>query len=795
MPQPHDDVYDLLHLPEAAPPVDVYDSLDIDAVTFGADVSTRALTHLDADEDVDRTRAIPRIDAQVRPSTGNVPAEGSLRRVSMVMAAGTMVSRVLGFVRTYLLTVIAAGTSLALDAFQAANTLPNVVFILLSAGVLNAILIPQITKAMKQPDGGQEFVDRLLTVSFASVLVVTVLATVASPWLLDLYFSSSGATRHLTVFFGFICMPQIFFYGLYAILGQVLNARNQFAAFMWSPVLANVVQIAGLVWFLVQFGAHPDPATWTSEMVWVLAGTTTLGIVIQGLFLIIPLHRGGFRWRPRWGVRGYGLGAAARITVWTFTALVIAQLAGIIMKKMLSHVRLVHPEVSSSISAYDNAFLIFMLPQSFITTSILTALFPRMSRANADGNDTAMKKLLRQGLEMPALAIIPCSLAMVVLARPGIQTVFSLEPSQIDALAWAVAIMGIGLLPFGITTLQQRYCFAREDGKLNLIMQTVTTVTQLVILVTMFIFPPQGALLVVAAAQTIANLVGATAWIVVASRQLGGIGMGEVHRLWLRLSLASIIAAIPSPMASTLPDTAPGLAMPVELSLVGCSSSPSFSGWQRCCTLTRSWTCSGLSCTRFSARPERIRGVRGNPKTRASEIHGLNQRLMVVCASRGCAAETALVDGSASAVGLAGLQATGVDRQLGDGDEGHALLAQGVDEAAGGVSRRGIRVVKHDDRLGVRGRIFGHGLGDPGRVAVLPVVGVRRPVDHCEVLLGHGRIDPLVVRAVRRTKEHRRTAGELAEGGCRVSDLGGSSLGTELRQGLVARRVAADLKT
>lgn len=146
---------------------------------------------------------------------------------------------------------------------------------------------------MKQPDGGQEFVDRLLTVSFASVLVVTTVATLASPWLLDLYFSSSGATRHLTIFFGFICMPQIFFYGLYAILGQVLNARNQFAAFMWSPVLANVIQIAGLVWFLVQFGAHPDPATWTPEMVWVLAGTTTLGIIIQGLFLIIPLHRGG----------------------------------------------------------------------------------------------------------------------------------------------------------------------------------------------------------------------------------------------------------------------------------------------------------------------------------------------------------------------------------------------------------------------------------------------------------------------------------------------------------------------
>ena len=222
MPDSHDDdIYDLLRLPEAAPPVDVYDSLDIDAITFGADASRRSLTRLGPDEDFDHTRVIPGTEVRPPPTSAvpEVPVEGSLRRASIVMAAGTMVSRILGFVRTYLLTVIAAGTSLALDSFQAANTLPNVVFILLSAGVLNAILIPQITKAMKQSDGGQEFVDRLLTVSFAAVLVVTVVATLASPWLLDLYFSSSGATRHLTVFFGFFCMPQIFFYGLYAILG------------------------------------------------------------------------------------------------------------------------------------------------------------------------------------------------------------------------------------------------------------------------------------------------------------------------------------------------------------------------------------------------------------------------------------------------------------------------------------------------------------------------------------------------------------------------------------------------
>ncbi|WP_366917927.1 murein biosynthesis integral membrane protein MurJ [Acidipropionibacterium jensenii] len=485
--------------------------------------------------------------ARARASLAEAEAKesASLRRASAVMAAGTLVSRILGLVRSSLLTTAMLGTSLALDTFQAANTLPNVIFNLLSAGVLNAILIPQIVKAMKRSDGGREFVDRLLTVSFVAVIAVTLLATVGSPWLLDLYFSGSAPARELTTFFGFICMPQILFYGLYAILGQVLNARGQFAAFMWSPVLANIIQISGLVWFLVQFGAHGDPASWTPQMIWVVAGTTTLGIAVQGLFLIIPLWRGGFRWRPRWGIRGYGLGAAARLTVWTFSALLIAQLVGIATKKMLSYVRVHHPEVSS-ISAYDNAFLIFMLPHGLITVSILTALFPRMSAANADGDTAGMRSLVRRGLTAPAVVVVPCSIAMVVLAAPGVQTIWSLQPDQVMPLAGAVAIMGIGLLPFGISTLQQRYCFAREDGRQNLVMQSILSGSQLILASLVLVLPASSALWTVAAAQTISNTIVSIVWILRASREVSGLGMRSVSTLWLRLLAASVISGVPT---------------------------------------------------------------------------------------------------------------------------------------------------------------------------------------------------------------------------------------------------------
>ena len=109
--------------------------------------------------------------------------------------------------------------------------------------------------------------------------------------------------------FAVICLPQIFFYGLYTILGQVLNAHGRFAGYMWAPALANIVAIAGLVWFQrAGFPTSAAPADWTPEMIAILAGSATLSIVVQALSLVIPLRRIGFRYRPVWGIRGHGLG-------------------------------------------------------------------------------------------------------------------------------------------------------------------------------------------------------------------------------------------------------------------------------------------------------------------------------------------------------------------------------------------------------------------------------------------------------------------------------------------------------
>lgn len=478
------------------------------------------------------------------PTESPAPGEESLGRASALMASGTLVSRVLGLVRTAMLTAV-FGISLAGDAWYFSNTLPNFFYILLSAGVLNAVLIPQITKAMSHPDGGQDFVNRLVTIALTLIGAVTVVATACAPLLVRAVSGFTGPAERLAIFFAYVCLPQIAFYGLYAVLSNVLNARNKFSAVMWTPALANVVQIAGLVAFLVMWGSHRQPGTWTAAMVWTLAGTSTLGIAIQALALIPGLRATGFRWRPRWGLAG--LGAASRMTLWTLTALTIQQAGGFFNTWVMNTVR-TRPgngEVAAT-AAQANAFQVFMLPHSLVTVSILTALFPSLSRAIQKVRLREARSIVAKGLTLPAVAVIPMSLALAALSQPLVRVIFpGLNPQEVDDTAAILSMMAIGTLSFGVATWQQRYCFAREDGRLNLWLQVLLTVVQVVFAVLGLVaFPGRYTVLSIAAGQTIGNTVIAVVFLMVANRQLAGLPLASTVRLWARLTLAGGLAGL-----------------------------------------------------------------------------------------------------------------------------------------------------------------------------------------------------------------------------------------------------------
>ena len=476
--------------------------------------------------------------AQPAAETGSGAGSG-IGRSSALMAAGTLVSKVLGFARLALLAAVLGTTSRATNVFDTANTLPNMIYLLLAGGVINAIFVPQITRSLRHSDGGKSYTDRLLTLSMSILLVVTLLMTAASPWIYRLFDpEATGARLHLGVMFSLICLPQIFFYGVYTLFGEVLNARGRFGAFMWSPVLANLVMIAGLLVMLVSYPRNVPPEQWTPTMIWLLAGSATLGIVAQALVLIWPLKRAGYTWHPDFRVRGVGLRATSKIAGWAFGAVVVQQIGLLVTSRVLNAV----PDNYGGKFAQSVAYILFMLPHGIVTVSLVTALYTRMSNAAAAGDDGAVAHDLRTGFRLSGLASIAASIGSIALTLPFVGVFFPAGQGGRFAIGATTIAMMIGLVPFAVCVLQQRAFFAYEDARTPFLIQGIGTVVTIVGALAASTLPPRWVGPGVALTQTFSYVAQAIAGVFWLRRLVGPMGLSDVARTYARLAIAGLFA-------------------------------------------------------------------------------------------------------------------------------------------------------------------------------------------------------------------------------------------------------------
>ena len=408
----------------------------------------------------------PPESAAAEPAAKSGGKVGGLLSSSAVMAAGTLVSRGTGFVRTmvmaYAIGLYALGTS-----YNVANTLPTLLYILVGGGALNAVFVPQLVRSMKNDeDGGEAYANRLLTlvvVGLGGVVFVTVLAAPLLVRLVSTEVMRDPQQAEVTVALARYCLPTIFFMGVHVVMGQILNARGRFGAMMWTPVLNNVVVIFTFgmyAWVYGPFsrtGVTPDSVS--PEGVRLLGLGTLLGLVVQALSMVPYLYKAGFKFRPRFDWRGHGLGHAAKLAKWTFL-FVLANQAGFLAVTQL--VTLAAGSDHAGLAAYSNALLIWQLPQAVITVSVMSAVLPRISRAAADGDATAVRDDLSYGLRTSAVAIVPAAFVFLSLG-PFIGP--SLYGSSGSSVGFMLSAFALGLIPYSAQYVLLRGFYAYEDTR------------------------------------------------------------------------------------------------------------------------------------------------------------------------------------------------------------------------------------------------------------------------------------------------------------------------------------------
>ncbi len=475
----------------------------------------------------------------------------SVAKSSLLMASGTILSRILGFVRAVILAAAIGVTTDAADAFGVANQLPNNVYAIIVGGLLNAVLVPQIVKARSNADGGKGYVDRLLTLIITVFFAVTLVTTLAAPLLVSIY--TNGWTQQqlaLATAFAYWCLPQLFFYGLYSILGEVLNARSTFGPFMWAPVLNNLVSMAGLVAFVFIFGADPTGSraveNWTAAQIAMLAGTATAGVAAQALILFVAWKRVDLKLSFNFKWRGFGLRPALKAASWSLGMVVVTQIGGLVQTIVASgavSARGTNPAVAS-VAAAAIAWLIFMVPHSVGTVSIATVYFTKMANHVQSGKIHLLKADLASGLRTISVISVFSTVALIVLAYP-ISRIFVGELPATIALGNVLIALMFGLVPFSFVYMMQRAFYALEDTRTPFGFTVVQISIHILGSLTMAVLVPAEWLVVGLSALTSATiLIQAVIAYRLLSRQIGKLSEHKIAVSAVQFITAGLLAGL-----------------------------------------------------------------------------------------------------------------------------------------------------------------------------------------------------------------------------------------------------------
>jgi len=481
--------------------------------------------------------------------TGNNGKEPSLGRSSFILASGTMVSRILGFVSILILARTLGTVGAGADAFALANQLPNNIYALVAGGVLSAILVPHVVKASLDKDGGQSFINKVVTLGFLIFLGTALLATLAAPALISLYaqesvdggigFSPEGIA--LATAFAYWCLPQVLFYSLYGLLGEVLNARKVFGAFTWAPALNNIVVMSGLITFGFLFpeANTADPLEWTPNMVTVLAGSATLGVASQAAILLAFWRRAGLTFRPDFAWRGVGLGRTGRAALWMFSMIVVTQIAGIVQANVAS---LAAGSAAPSLAILRISWGIFMLPHSVVAVSLATAYFTNMATHARDGDLSKLRENFSSSISRIGLFMVLATCGLIVVSLP-LTRPFGGMVETMQAMALVISLYALGLVAFSVLFIVQRVFYALQDTRTPFFLQVFQASVFISLALGVSTLPLDQIAYGLALSASTAGTLQTVVALVVLRRKLGGLGLLPLAIKFLTYALAALPAS------------------------------------------------------------------------------------------------------------------------------------------------------------------------------------------------------------------------------------------------------------
>ena len=502
--------------------------------------------------------------ASPEPPDSAPPSAARLARSAGVVGAATLTSRVLGLVRDQILAYL-FGAGNAMDAFNVAYRVPNLMRELFAEGAMSAAFVPTFTRRLTRLGRaaawqlGNQLINALIVVTGLLVLAGIIFARPLTELLAGDYAAVPGKLE-LTVTLSRIVLPFLTLVALAAVLTGMLNSLNRFFTPAVSPAMFNVGIIFGAVCLV--------PAA--SYLGWNPIVGIAVGMLIGGagqIALQVPaLLREGYRYRLELDPRDRGLrdilaligpgtlaGAAVQINVLVNTILATGEGTG-------------------AVSWLNYAFRLMYLPIGLFGVSIATAALPAVSRSAALDELDGIRRTVSSALRMMLTLSAPAMVGLIVLACPIVELVFergSFSPDDTRETAAALAFYAPGLLGYTAVRITVP-CFYALRNSLTPTLISVASVALNIVLNVMLVerMGYRG----LALGTSIAALVNAGLLLYFLRRRLGGLDTRRLLVAFAKIAVAAgVMGAAVAGIHAALLDAWPGAALAARLVRVAAS--------------------------------------------------------------------------------------------------------------------------------------------------------------------------------------------------------------------------------
>jgi putative peptidoglycan lipid II flippase len=385
------------------------------------------------------------------------------------MGAAAAVSRAFGGLRMIVIAAV-LGTTYLGNTFQAANSVSNVLFELLAAGALSAVLVPTFVAHFRRGDDRrvEDVAGGVLSIAFVGLGIVSLLGIVFAPQLASLLTAQvsdpaiAEQQHELTTYLLRFFIPQILLYALGAVATAVLHARGRFTLPAIAPIGNTVVLVVAMLVFRAMAGPDPGLDLTSAEQLCLALGGT-LGVAAFVGIPAVGLRRSGFRFRLRhrrpWA--DHDVRSLLHLSGW---AALQHSGTGILLAAAL----IVCGGVAGGVVAYQLAMVVFLAPYGIVAQPIHTAVLPRLSDAAASGDADDLHRSLRWAVEAMAVGTLPLAAALTALSAPVMSVLAFGQAAEGDGpelLGAALLGLAVGIPAYGGFLLMTRAAYALGDSR------------------------------------------------------------------------------------------------------------------------------------------------------------------------------------------------------------------------------------------------------------------------------------------------------------------------------------------